>query len=111
MGSFKIDFEAIEDTLPAWKGKSMLKNNVRGDLALYQMFWFYHDFGVKDTTPGEDLSFEEAEVILKTMASQHDANTTNMSSPETPIPNTTVAHPVQQVPVPSTLRSKNAKRT
>jgi hypothetical protein len=28
--AFKIDFEDMEDTLHAWKGKSMLKNHVTG---------------------------------------------------------------------------------
>ena len=48
----------------------MVENHVRGDLAPYQMFRFYHDFGVKDTTTWGDLSFEEAKVILKTIVSQ-----------------------------------------
>ena len=84
----------MEDTLHAWKDKSMLKNHVRGDLTPYQMFQFYHDFGVKDNTIWADLSFEEAEVLLKTMASQHDTSTTNLSSAETTIPTTTVAPPM-----------------
>jgi hypothetical protein len=67
---FKIDYEDMEDTMPAWKGKSMLKNHVTGDLASYQMFQFYHDFGVKDITIWGDLSFEEIDSLLKTMASQ-----------------------------------------
>ena len=85
----------------------MLKNHVTGDLAPFQMFRFYNDFGVKDITIWEDLSFEEAEVLLKTMASQQDTTTTNLSSAETTIPTTTVTPPVQQVSTASTSRSKN----
>ena len=108
---FKIDFENMEDTLLAWKGKSMLKNHVTGDLALFQMFRFYNDFGVKDNTMWGDLSFQEAEVLLKTIASQQDTTTTNLPSAETMIPDTTVAPPVQQVFTASTSRSKNGRRT
>ena len=98
--AFNVDFEAIKETLPAWKGKSMLKNQVPGDLAPHQMFKFYNEFGVKDPTQWGDLSYEEAEVILKTMATQQDAITTNTSSPET----TTPVQPVQPIFVPSTSR-------
>ena len=101
----------MEDTLPAWKGKSMLKNHVTGDLTPYQMFHFYHDFGVKDNTIRGDFSFEEAEVLLKTMVSQQNTSTTNLSSAETTISTTTVAPPVQQVSTTSSSRSKNGRRT
>ena len=47
--------------LPTWKAKFLLKQNVTGDLAPYQMFQFYQDFGIKDTSEGGDLSYEEAE--------------------------------------------------
>ena len=67
----------------------MLKNHVTGDLAPYQMLWSHNDFGVKDTTIWGTLSFEEAEVLLKTMASQQDTITTNLSSAESMISTTT----------------------
>ena len=47
--AFNIDIEDVENTLPAWKAKSLLKQNVTGDLASYQIFRFYQDFGIKDT--------------------------------------------------------------
>ena len=61
--AFKIDFENMENTLSAWKGKFMLKNYVTGNVYPFQMFWFYNDFGVKNSTIWENLVFEEAEVL------------------------------------------------
>lgn len=105
--AFNVEYEAIEDVLPQWKAKSMLKSQVAGDIAPHQMFKFYNDFDVKDTSQWGDLSYEEADVIQKTMATKQDGITTTISSQETPTP----IQPVQPVPVPSTSRSKNGKRT
>ena len=45
----------------------MLKNIVSDDLAPHQMFMFYHEFGITDTTSWSDLSYDRAEIILCTM--------------------------------------------
>jgi hypothetical protein len=74
--AFNIDIEDVEDTLPVWKAKSMLKQNVTSDLAPYQMFCFYKDFGIKDIFVWGDLSFEDAEQLLNTMANKKDMSST-----------------------------------
>ena len=70
--AFNVDIEDENDKLPAWKAKSMLKQNVIGDLAPFQMFQFYFDFGIKDTSVRGDLSFEDAEELLTSMENSHD---------------------------------------
>ena len=47
--AFNIDIEDVEDTLHAYKAKSMLKKNITGDSTPFQMFHFYNDYDVKDT--------------------------------------------------------------
>ena len=48
--AFNINIEDVEDKLRTWKAKFMLKQNVTSDLAPFQMFRFYHDFDIKDTS-------------------------------------------------------------
>jgi hypothetical protein len=84
--AFNIDIEDVEDTLPVWKAKSMLKQNVTGDLAPFQMFRFYQDFGIKDISVWGDLSFEDTEQLLKTMANKEDMSSTSVTSTDTNIP-------------------------
>ena len=72
--AFNINIKDVEDTLLAWKAKSMLKKNVMGDLTPFQKFPFYNNSGVKDTALWGDLSFEEAEELLKTMATNEDTS-------------------------------------
>ena len=45
----------------------MLKSVVSGDLAPHQMFRFYHEFGITDTTSWSDHSYDRAEIILHMM--------------------------------------------
>ena len=42
----------------------MLKTAVSGDSVSYQMFRFYHEFGITDTTIWSDLSFDRTQFIL-----------------------------------------------
>ena len=67
MDIFHILYTDIKTTLPAWRAKTMLKNVVYGDLAPQQMFRFYHEFGITDTTSWFDLSYDRAEIILRMM--------------------------------------------
>ena len=60
--AFNIDIKDVENTLPAWKAKSMLKQNVTCDLAPFQMFRLYQDFGIKDTSVWGDLSYEDGHI-------------------------------------------------
>jgi hypothetical protein len=47
---FQVQYETIEATLPTWRAKRLLKIVVSGDLAPHQMFRFYNEFGITDTT-------------------------------------------------------------
>ena len=44
----------------------MFKNVVYEDLASHQMFRFNHEFGITDTASWSDLSYDRAEIILRT---------------------------------------------
>lgn len=43
-----------------------------GDLAHFHMLCFYGEFGIKDNSIWVDLSFDEADELLKTMVASHD---------------------------------------
>lgn len=45
--AFNIDIEDLEDTLHAWKAKSMLKKNVTCKSSTFLNVSVYNDFGVK----------------------------------------------------------------
>ena len=45
----------------------MFKSVVFGDLMSHQMFRFYHDLGLTDTTSWSDISYDRVEIILRTM--------------------------------------------
>ena len=54
---FYIQYANIEATLPSWRTKMLLKTVVFWDLAPHQMFRFYHEFGITDTTTWSDHDF------------------------------------------------------
>ena len=108
--AFNIDIEDVENTLPAWKTKSLLKQNVTGDLTPYQMFRFYQDFGIKDTFEWDDLSYEEVEQLLKKMANKEDMSSTSVTSTDTNIPPLSAPKPIQENAAPLTPRPKNGRR-
>ena len=89
----------------------MLKQDVISDLASFQMFRFYNDFGVKDTSIWGDLSFEDADEILISMANSQDIGSTFVTSANSTIPTIAAAAPIQQISAPSTSHSKNARRS
>ena len=64
---FHIQYANIKATLLAWRAKTLLKTAVLGDLVPHQMFQFYHEFFITDTTTWSDLSYERAESILRAM--------------------------------------------
>ena len=45
----------------------MLKNVVSEDLTSHQMFGFYHEFGITDTTSWSDHSYDRGKIILRRM--------------------------------------------
>jgi hypothetical protein len=92
--AFNIDIEDVKDKLPTWKAKSMLKQNVTSDLAPFQMFRFYQDFGIKDTSVWGDLSYEDVEELLKTMANKEDMSSTSVTSTYANIPPLSAPTPI-----------------
>jgi hypothetical protein len=68
---FHIEYVNIESTFSAWRAKNLLKAVVPRDLAPYQMFRFYHEFGITETATWSDLSYDRAEIILRTMKEQN----------------------------------------
>ena len=109
--AFNIDIEDVENTLPAWKAKSLLKQNVTGDLTPYQIFRFYQDFRIKDTSEWGDLSYEEAEQLLKKMENKEDMRSTSVTSTDTNIPPLLAPTPIEQNAVLPTPRPKNRRRS
>ena len=109
--AFNINIEDVENMLPTWKAKSLLKQNVTGDLAPYQMFWFYQDFGIKDTFEWGDLSYEEAEQLLKKMKSKEDMSSTSVTSTDINIPPLSAPTQIQQNAAPPTPRPKHGGRS
>jgi len=87
----------------------MLKQNVTCDLASFQMFYFYHDFRIKDTFVWGDLLYEDAEELLKSMANSQDIGYASVTSTDSTIPTITAATPTQQISFPSTSRPKNVR--
>ena len=59
---FHIQYANIEATLPTWRAKTLLKTVVPRDLGA-----LYHEFGITDITTLSDLSYDQAESILRTM--------------------------------------------
>ena len=111
LSAFNIDIEDVEDKLPAWKAKSMLKQDVTSDLAPFQMFRFYNDFRVKDTSIWGDISFEDADELLISMANSQDIASTSVTSANSTIPTIAAAASIQQISVPSTSHPKNTRRS
>ena len=108
---FHIQYTDIEATLPAWKAKTMLKNVVSGDLAPHQMFRFYHEFGITDTTSWSDLSYDRAEIILRTMKEEIMQGQVDPLAPT--LPNQKITSESDSAPKPtiaSIIRPKNGKR-
>ena len=68
---FHIQYIDIEATILAWKAKTKLKNVVSGDLAPHQMFRFFHEFGITETTSWSDLSYDRAEIITHDEKGEH----------------------------------------
>jgi hypothetical protein len=89
----------------------MLKQNVTCDFASFQMFYFYHDFRIKNTFVWGDLSCEDAEGLLKSMANSQDIGSASVTSTDFTIPTITAATPTQQISALSTSRPKNARRS
>ena len=102
---FHIQYIDIEATLPAWKAKTMLKNVVSWDLAPHQMFRFYHEFGITETTSWLDLSYDRAEIILRTMKEQ------NMQGHDDLLAPISESNGAPKVTIASTSRPKNGKRS
>ena len=109
---FHIPYTDIEATLPAWRAKTMLKNAISGDLAPHQMFRFYHEFGITDTTSWSDLSYDRAEIILRTMKEEATQGHVNPLAPIPPHQKTTSDSDGAPKPsTASTSRPKNGKRS
>ena len=109
--AFNIDIEDVKNTLPAWKAKPLLKQNVTCDLTPYQIFRFYQDFGIKDTSEWGDLSYEEAEQLLKKMKNKEDMSSTSVTSTDTNIPPLLAPTRIEQNAALPTPRPKNKRRS
>ena len=105
MDVFHIPYTDIEATLPAWKAKTMLKSVVSGDLAPHQMFKFYNEFGLTDTSSWSDLSYDRAEIILRTMKEK------NMQGHDDLLAPTSESDGAPKTTIASTSCSKNGKRS
>ena len=68
---FQVQYGTIEATQPAWRSKILLKTVVFGDLAPHQIFRFYNEFGITDTTIWSDLSYDRAESILRAIKEEN----------------------------------------
>jgi hypothetical protein len=108
-----VQYEIIEATLQAWRAKRLLKTVVSGNLASHQMFRFYNEFKITDTTTCSDLSYDRAESILQAMKEE------NMQiQMDTMAPISSTANPIlnagfDDAPVPALAgpsRPKNGKR-
>ena len=110
---FHIQYANIEAMFPTWRAKTLLKTVVPGDLAPHQIFRFYHEFGITDTTTWSDLPYNHAESILRAMKekiiqAQIDPLAPNPSNTN---PNLTSESDDAPIPTPtSTSRPKNGKR-
>ena len=90
----------------------MLKSTVSGDLAPHQMFRFYYEFGITDTTSWSDLSYDRAEIILRTMkeeAMQRQVDPLASIPPHQKI--TSESDGAPKPSIASTSRPKNGKRS
>ena len=63
-------------------------------------------YGIKDKSVWGDLSYEEAEQLLKKMENKED-----MTSTDTNIPSTSAPTPNQQNAAPPTPKPKNGRRS
>ena len=73
----------------------MLKQKVTGDFAHFQMFRFYNDFGVQDTSVWGDLSFEDVEGLLISMANSQNISFTSVTIVDSKMPTIMVATPTE----------------
>ena len=71
LDAFHVQYANIKATLPAWRAKILFKIVVSGDLAPHQMFRFYYEFGITNTTTWSDLSYDRAESILRAMKEKY----------------------------------------
>ena len=93
--AFNVNIKDEDDKLSAWKTKSMLKQKITSDFALFQMFRIYNDFGVQDTSVWGDLSFEDVEELLTSMANSQDISSTFVTAVDSAIRTITVATPTE----------------
>ena len=109
---FHIQLTDIETTFFAWRTKTMLKNAVSGDLAPHQMFRFYHEFGIIDTTSWSDLSYDHAEIILRTMKEEAMSGQIDPLAPFPPHQKiTSESDGAPKLSIASISRPKNGKRS
>ena len=109
---FHIQLTDIETTFSAWRTKTMLKNAVSGDLAPHQMFRFYHEFGITDTTSWSDLSYDHAEIILRTMKEEAMSGQIDPLAPFPPHQKiTSESDGAPKLSIASTSRPKNGKQS
>jgi hypothetical protein len=62
---FGVDFMEKEETMDEARANQIIRTQVIGGLALYQMFEFYSTFGLKDPSIQGDLSYEDAHQMLE----------------------------------------------
>ena len=60
MDLFDINYVEVEDTLTVWKGKSMIKSEVFGSIAPFQMFTFLTEYVLTDSSDWADLDYKQA---------------------------------------------------
>lgn len=84
----------------------MLKKNVSGGIVPLQIFQFFDNFGVKDTSVWGDLSFDKAKELIKTMDASEGTCTTFVCYADSTNLVISSIHPIQQRFVPSNLVQK-----
>ena len=90
----------------------MLKSVEPGDLESHQMFRFYHEFGITDTTLWSDLSYDRAEIILRMMKEENIQWQVDPLAPTPPNQNITSESDGAPKPtIASTSRPKNRKHS
>jgi hypothetical protein len=64
---FAIDFHDKEDMMDKAMANRILRSQVIGGLAPFQMFEFYSTFSLKDPSIWGDLSYEDAHRLLESL--------------------------------------------
>ena len=111
MDVFHIQYTNIEATLHAWRPKTLFKTVVPWGLTPHQMFRFYHEFGIIDTTTWSDLSYDRAESILRTMKEENIQVQVDSLAPNPPNTNSNLTSESNEAPIlTSTSTSRPKKR-